>query len=70
MITYPILKHGAVIGVTASSLGVDEQHRDIFDEAVERMEARGYQVIVGETVYKQDKARSAPGKERGWSLTG
>ncbi|WP_342561547.1 S66 peptidase family protein [Paenibacillus sp. FSL R7-0345] len=65
MITYPILKHGAVIGVTASSLGVDEQHRDIFDEAVERMEARGYQVIVGETVYKQDKARSAPGKERG-----
>lgn len=65
MITYPILKPGAVLGVTASSLGADEAHRDVFDEAVERMRQRGYRVTLGETVYKYDKARSAPGRERG-----
>ncbi|AIQ47902.1 peptidase S66 [Paenibacillus sp. FSL R7-0273] len=65
MITYPILQPGAVLGVTASSLGADEGHRDIFDEAVERMRQRGYGVALAETVYKYDKARSAPGRERG-----
>ncbi|KUP23416.1 S66 peptidase family protein [Paenibacillus sp. DMB5] len=65
MITYPILKPGAVIGVTASSFGADEQHREVLDEAVERMTERGYQVSLGQTVYKHDKARSASGRERG-----
>ncbi len=29
------------------------------------MQERGHQVILGQTVYKKDKAKSAPGKERG-----
>lgn len=70
MITYPMLKPGAVIGVTASSFGADEQHRALFDEAVGRMKERGYQVSLGQTVYKHDKARSAPGRERGIEFNG
>lgn len=65
MITYPVFKPGAAIGVTASSYGVDEGNKEIFEEAVARMQESGYPVILGQTVYKHEKAKSAPGKERG-----
>ncbi|QSF42977.1 S66 family peptidase [Paenibacillus tianjinensis] len=65
MITYPVFKPGAAIGVTASSFGVDEGSRETFGESVTRMKERGYNVILGHTVYKQHKAKSVPGRERG-----
>jgi muramoyltetrapeptide carboxypeptidase len=65
MIKYPILKNNASIGVTAPSSGVPSFLHDMFKQACERMEKRGYQVRVGETVWTQAKAKSAPAKVRG-----
>ncbi|MHA6529300.1 S66 family peptidase [Paenibacillus sp. BAC0078] len=65
MITYPNLKNGATIGVTASSSGVSPQSLKGFDEACSRMKERGYQVVCGDTVFKHDKAKSSSGQERG-----
>lgn len=65
MITYPMLRQGATIGVTASSYGVSPQAVEGFNEACSRMKERGYQVVCGDTVFKQDKAKSSSGQERG-----
>ncbi|WP_404451040.1 LD-carboxypeptidase [Virgibacillus necropolis] len=59
MITYPILKKGATIGVTAPSSGVEPELHDMFKQACIRSEERGYPVVCGETVWTQDKAKSA-----------
>jgi muramoyltetrapeptide carboxypeptidase len=64
MIKYPILKNNAMIGVTAPSSGVPSFLHDMFKQACERMEKRGYQVTVGDTVWTQEKAKSAPAKVR------
>lgn len=64
MITYPLLNDGAAIGVTASSYGVSPLDRKLFEQACERMKEKGYRVYCGETVFKQNKAKSASGKIR------
>ena len=47
MITYPFLKKGATIGVTAPSSGVEPELHDMFKQAVSRSEERGYSVVCG-----------------------
>lgn len=64
MISYPLLGQGATIGVTAPSSGVREDLHDLLKQACLRMEEKGFGVIRGETVWKQDKARSAPARVR------
>ena len=64
MINYPHFEKGATIGVTAISSGVHAELHDMFKLACERMEARGFTVICGDTVWTQDKAKSAPAKLR------
>ncbi|ASK61460.1 LD-carboxypeptidase [Virgibacillus phasianinus] len=59
MIIYPTLKKGATIGVTAPSSGVEPELHDMFKQAVSRNEKRGYPVMCGETIWTQDKAKSA-----------
>ncbi|MFY0759790.1 S66 peptidase family protein [Metabacillus dongyingensis] len=59
MITYPILKNEATIGVTAPSSGVPSELHDILTQACTRMESRGYKVICGKTPWTQEKAKSA-----------
>jgi muramoyltetrapeptide carboxypeptidase len=64
MIKYPILKNNARIGVTAPSSGVPSFLHDMFKQAFDQMEKRGYSVTVGDTVWTQEKAKSAPAKVR------
>lgn len=59
MITYPILKNEATIGITAPSSGVPSELHDILTQACTRMESRGYKVICGKTPWTQEKAKSA-----------
>ncbi len=60
MITYPNLKKGAAIGVTAPSSGVPAPLHEVIKQACSRLEQRGFTVICGETTWTQDKAKSAP----------
>lgn len=64
MIRYPFLKKNATIGVTAPSSGVGAQLADLVRLSCTRMEMNGFNVICGDTVWTQDKARSAPAKVR------
>ncbi|UQZ32157.1 LD-carboxypeptidase [Paenibacillus sp. PK3_47] len=64
MITYPLLKSGARIGVTASSSGVGPAYRTSFEQGCTRMGQRGYGVFCGDTVFHHSKTRSASGKVR------
>lgn len=64
MITYPFFKKGATIGVTAPSSGVGPELHEVHMEACRRSEERGYPVVCGETVWTQDKAKSAPSEVR------
>jgi muramoyltetrapeptide carboxypeptidase len=64
MIKYPFLKKGATIGVTAPSSGVKAELHDMFKQACESMERKGYKVVCGETVWTQEKAKSASAKKR------
>lgn len=64
MIQYPILKKGATIGVTAPSSGVETQLHPVLKQACESMERKGYKVVCGETVWTQEKARSANPQKR------
>lgn len=64
MIRYPLLNEKASIGVTAPSSGVQPALHDMFKQACLRMEKRGYEVTCGETVWTQNKAKSAPAKTR------
>ncbi|WP_145949918.1 S66 peptidase family protein [Paenibacillus sp. Y412MC10] len=68
MIQYPRMEKGAVVGVTAPSSGIEPGLHDMFRTAVSRMEERGYRVRVGETVWTQHKAKSAPAKVRAEEL--
>jgi muramoyltetrapeptide carboxypeptidase len=60
MITYPFLKQGATIGVTAPSSGMPAQLHHLVKLACDRLERDGFGTIVGETVWTEDKAKSAP----------
>lgn len=64
MITYPSLEKGATIGVTAPSSGVPVELHELVKLSCSRMEQKGYRVICGETVWTQNKAKSAPAKKR------
>lgn len=68
MIRYPWLKEGAVIGTTAPSSGVDEGMHDLIREASKRLESAGFQVVAGDSVWTQEKAKSAPAKVRSAEL--
>ncbi|MDW2878659.1 MULTISPECIES: S66 family peptidase [Bacillaceae] len=64
MIKYPILKEEAVIGVTATSSGVPEELHGMIRSACSRMESRGFRVKRGDTLWTQEKAKSAPASVR------
>jgi muramoyltetrapeptide carboxypeptidase len=64
MITYPILKKGATIGVTAPSSGVREELYGLVKQACERMEQQGYSIRCGETVWTQENAKAASATKR------
>ncbi|TQK53666.1 muramoyltetrapeptide carboxypeptidase LdcA involved in peptidoglycan recycling [Brevibacillus sp. AG162] len=64
MITYPTLKKGATIGVTAPSSGVPEDLHELIRLACSRMESRGYSIFCKDTVWTQEKAKSAPATNR------
>ncbi|WP_339168463.1 S66 peptidase family protein [Paenibacillus sp. FSL H7-0943] len=65
MIRYPFLKKNATIGVTAPSSGVGIQNAELLTLTSSRLKSQGFNVIIGETAWKQDKAKSAPANVRG-----
>jgi muramoyltetrapeptide carboxypeptidase len=64
MIKYPSLIQGATIGVTAPSSGVNIELHSMFKQVCKRMEEKGFKIHCGETVWTQNKAKSAPAKKR------
>lgn len=64
MIKYPSLGEGATIGVTAPSSGVKAELHDMLKLSSSRLEMKGFNVICGETVWTQEKAKSSPAKFR------
>ncbi|REK71728.1 S66 family peptidase [Paenibacillus paeoniae] len=68
MITYPTLRQNATIGVTAPSSGVQKEIQFILTEAVAKMNKEGFAVVIGETPWKQLKAKSSPAMERATEL--
>ncbi|WYP26916.1 S66 peptidase family protein [Alkalihalobacillus sp. FSL W8-0930] len=68
MITYPLMKKAATIGVTAPSSGVDPDLHHIVKEAVKRLEEKGYSFQIGETTWTQHKAKAAPAQARAEEL--
>jgi muramoyltetrapeptide carboxypeptidase len=64
MITFPFLEKKATIGVTAPSSGVEEDLHELVKLSCSRLEEMGYKVICRDTVWTQDKAKSAPAKKR------
>lgn len=64
MITYPSLRDTSTIGVTAPSSGVPAALHELLHQARARMEKQGYRVVWGDTVWTQDKAKSAPARQR------
>lgn len=59
MIIYPQLQKGMTIGSTAPSSGVGQELHGLLHQAAERMAGHGYPVVYGDTVWTQDKAKSA-----------
>ncbi|MDM5297054.1 LD-carboxypeptidase [Bacillus pumilus] len=59
MIQYPLLQKGQTIGVTAPSSGVQPSLHEMFQLSCEQMKKRGYKVTCGDTVWQQEKAKSA-----------
>jgi muramoyltetrapeptide carboxypeptidase len=64
MIKYPYLKEGATIGITAPSSGVQAELHDMFKQSCKRMEDSGFKILVGDTVWTQNKAKSALAQTR------
>lgn len=64
MIVYPSLEEGATIGVTAPSSGVEPDLHPLLRLAASRMEEEGFSIRCGDTVWTQNKAKSAPAKQR------
>ncbi|QDP99628.1 LD-carboxypeptidase [Lysinibacillus fusiformis] len=64
MIKYPFLEERTTIGVTAPSSGVPTELHELLKTACSRMETKGYKVIIGDTAWTQDMAKSAPAKKR------
>ena len=64
MIKYPSLDERATIGVTAPSSGVQVELHELLKLSFNRMEREGYNVVCGDTIWTQDKAKSSPAKVR------
>src|SRR4051794_7005966 len=64
MIKYPFLEKDPTIGVTAPSSGVQAGLHDMFKQSCKRMKSKGFKIICGDTVWTQEKAKSAPAKKR------
>ncbi|RDI45737.1 S66 family peptidase [Falsibacillus pallidus] len=64
MITYPLLKANTVIGITAPSSGVPEELHSLVKQACSKLENEGFNTIIGDTVWKQEKAKSSPATKR------
>ncbi|KIL49064.1 S66 family peptidase [Jeotgalibacillus campisalis] len=64
MIYYPLLAKGETIGISAPSSGAPEALHYVVRESTLRMNKRGFQTVIGETVWSQNKAASAPAKLR------
>ena len=64
MITYPHFKNGATIGVTAPSSGIPAELHELVTNACTRLERSGFRLTCGETVWTQNKAKSAPALKR------
>lgn len=60
VIQYPLLEKGMTIGVTAPSSGVEKPLHHLLEQAVNRLESKGFRVVCGQTVWTQNKAKSAP----------
>lgn len=71
MIRYPKpLRKGETLAVTAPSSGVEEFLHQRLHRARRHVEARGYRVIEGETLWTNDKCVSAPKEVRARELQG
>jgi muramoyltetrapeptide carboxypeptidase len=68
MIRYPFLKEGATIGVTAPSSGLEPDLHGLVKQACVQLGKKGYQFVMGETVWTQEKAKSAPAHIRAAEL--
>lgn len=68
MIRYPFLQEGTTIGVSAPSSGVKEPLHGIVKQAIGRLKEKGFPVVCGETVWTQEKAKSAPAATRAGEL--
>lgn len=64
MIKYPRLEKDATIGVTAPSSGVPEGLHEMFKQSCERLKSKGFHIICGDTVWTQEKAKSASAEKR------
>ena len=64
MIRYPQLKERATIEVTAPSSGVEKELHHLLTTAKERFEREGHVLVIGDTAWTQDKAKSAPAMQR------
>ncbi|WLR42236.1 LD-carboxypeptidase [Bacillus carboniphilus] len=64
MIRYPILSNDATVGVTAPSSGVPVELHHLLHQAREKFQEQNVQVVFGETVWTQKKAKSADAKTR------
>ncbi|WP_062104338.1 S66 family peptidase [Bacillus niameyensis] len=64
MIHYPYLRKDATIGVTAPSSGVKGERQSFLYFACNSLKASGFNIAVGDTVWTQHKAKSAPAQIR------
>ncbi|KUP08782.1 peptidase S66 [Bacillus coahuilensis m2-6] len=65
MIRYPLLEKDKNMAITAPSSGIPKELHSMFILACNRMMVRGYSLKIGETVWTQNKAKSAPAWVRG-----
>ncbi|KGR77318.1 S66 family peptidase [Ureibacillus sinduriensis] len=68
MIRYPSLSKPIRVGVTAPSSGLHLDEHPFLEEAVYRMESKGYHFKIGQTCWTQYKAKSAPAEVRAAEL--
>ncbi|TKJ93351.1 LD-carboxypeptidase [Paenibacillus sp. CFBP13512] len=64
MIRYPYLYSGTTIGITAPSSGVSKPLHYLIEQATERLKDKGYKIYYGETIWTQNKAKSASAQKR------
>ena len=68
MVKYPTLKENFTIGITAPSSGVDRELHPLVEQVMDKMKAKGHSIICGDTVWTQEKAKSAPAPIRAQEL--